>query len=69
MNKSGRVHWFDGDSMIHAFRIKDGKIFYCNRYTQTPKLILETEEGKSVLPKFGEISGTVGLMRIGLFSL
>jgi hypothetical protein len=35
---SNRVHWFDGDSMIHAFRMKDGKIFYCNRYTMTPRL-------------------------------
>ena len=30
---NGRYHWFDGDSMIHAFRIKDGRIFYCNKYT------------------------------------
>lgn len=36
-----RFHWFDGDSMIHALRIKDGKMFYCNRYAKTPKLLNE----------------------------
>lgn len=45
MPASERVHWFDGDSMIHAFRIKDGRIFYCNRYTQTPRLLYETKYG------------------------
>ena len=23
---NGRQHWFDGDSMIHAIRIKNGKL-------------------------------------------
>jgi carotenoid cleavage dioxygenase-like enzyme len=35
---NGRAHFFDGDAMIHALRIKDGKIFYCNRYLNTPRL-------------------------------
>lgn len=26
-------HWFEGQGMLHSFRIKDGKVFYCNRYT------------------------------------
>lgn len=30
---NGRYHWFDGDSMIHALRIKNGQLYYCNRYT------------------------------------
>jgi len=33
--ESKQTHWFDGDSMVHAMRIKDGKMFYCNRYTQS----------------------------------
>jgi len=26
--------------MLHAVRIKDGKISYCNKYIMTPKVIL-----------------------------
>ena len=69
MPETDHVHWFDGDSMIHSFRIKDGKIFYCNRYTQTPKLEIETQEGKAIFPRFGDITGTTGLMKVGLFAL
>ena len=29
--KNGRQHWFDGDGMLCAVRIKAGKVFYCNR--------------------------------------
>jgi hypothetical protein len=25
-------HWFDGDAMIHAMRIKNGELYYCNRW-------------------------------------
>jgi len=25
-------HWFDGDAMVHAMRIKNGQLYYCNRY-------------------------------------
>jgi len=28
----GRYHWFDGDGMIHAFTIRDGKAHYRNRW-------------------------------------
>ena len=69
MPETDHVHWFDGDSMIHSFRIKDGKIFYCNRYTQTPKLEIETQEGKAIFPRFGDITGSTGLMKAGLFAL
>lgn len=30
-------NWFQGDGMIHALSIENGKLKYCNRYTQTPK--------------------------------
>jgi hypothetical protein len=28
-------HWFDGDAMIHAVRIKDGKLYYCNKWLES----------------------------------
>ncbi|SVD88125.1 uncharacterized protein METZ01_LOCUS440979, partial [marine metagenome] len=31
----GRYHWFDGDGMLHAVRIKDGQVTYRNRYIKT----------------------------------
>src|SRR4051794_16321854 len=28
-------HWFDGDGMVHALRIHDGRCFYRNRFVDT----------------------------------
>lgn len=67
MNESKRVHWFDGDSMIHSFRIKNGKIFYCNRYTQTPRQLMETKLEKAVFPRIGEMFKIAGLIKMGLY--
>jgi len=33
----GRSHWFEADGMLHAFSIKNSKLFYCNRYVETPR--------------------------------
>jgi carotenoid cleavage dioxygenase-like enzyme len=30
--KNNRVHWFDGDGMIHSVRIQNGTMIYCNRF-------------------------------------
>lgn len=31
----GRYHWFDGDGMLHAVHIRDGKVTYRNRWVKT----------------------------------
>ena len=35
-------HWFDGDGMINAITIKEGRVHYRNRYVRTPKYVNET---------------------------
>lgn len=40
-----RSHWFGGDSMLHAFCLKDGVLLYCNRFTKTNKHISEKKTG------------------------
>jgi len=46
-------HWFAGDGMVHAFRVRDGKVDYFNRYVRTPKFLAEREAGKSLFGTFG----------------
>jgi len=44
----GRYHWFDGDGMIHAVTIRDGKASYRNRYVMSSGLEQEMEAGKAL---------------------
>jgi len=69
MPKSKRVHWFDGDGMVHAFRLKDGKIFYCNRYTMTPHLEQEFKAERAQGIRLGEMVGLAGLFKLLLYEL
>ena len=39
--RSGRHHWFDGDGMVHAVRFAGGRVWYCNRQLETPRLKAE----------------------------
>jgi carotenoid cleavage dioxygenase len=36
-------HWFDGDAMVHAMRIKDGELYYCNRWLESERFKMERE--------------------------
>lgn len=42
----GFYHWFSGDGMLHAIRIKNGKASYDNRWVQTERFKLEKQAGK-----------------------
>lgn len=44
----GRHHWFDGDGMLHAVRLHDGKATYRNRYVRTPGFLKEEEAGRAL---------------------
>lgn len=46
-------HWFDGDGMICAFSIVDGKVHFKNRYVRTPKYVDETASQKIEYRGFG----------------
>ncbi|MCH6561392.1 MAG: carotenoid oxygenase family protein [Myxococcales bacterium] len=41
-------HWFDGDGMIHAFHIEDGRVDYRNRWIRTERFQLERTAGESL---------------------
>ncbi|MGH7858950.1 MAG: carotenoid oxygenase family protein, partial [Candidatus Binatia bacterium] len=47
---SGRYHWFDGDGMIHAIRLRDGRASYRNRWVRSEGLIEERRAGKALYP-------------------
>ena len=44
----GHYHWFDGDGMLHALQIKDGKATYRNRWINTRHFKEEAKAGKTV---------------------
>jgi carotenoid cleavage dioxygenase-like enzyme len=48
-----RTHWFDGDGLVRAFRIGDGRAGLAGKFVDTPKRRLETEAGAMVAPGFG----------------
>jgi len=46
----GRYHWFDGDGMVHAIDIRDGRASYRNRYVASDGLKEEQAAGKALYP-------------------
>ncbi len=54
----GRYHWFDGDGMIHAISLRDGRASYRNRYVQSAGLLEERRSGQALFRGILEISPT-----------
>jgi carotenoid cleavage dioxygenase len=52
----GRYHWFDGDGMIHAITLRDGRAAYRNRWVQSDGLKEERAAGEALYPGLLEIS-------------
>ncbi|MGW4527976.1 carotenoid oxygenase family protein [Amycolatopsis sp. NPDC004378] len=44
----GRYHWFDGDGMIHAVHLENGRARYRNRWVRTKAFEAESEAGKGL---------------------
>jgi len=57
-------HWFDGDAMIHAMRIKNGQLYYCNRWIMCERLKLEDEAGQAVITRVGEMGYKGGIFKM-----
>src|SRR3954467_4777317 len=63
----GRYHWFDGDGMIHAVHLENGKARYRNRWVRTKAFEAESEAGKGLWtgvmesPKGNPFGNTHGL--------
>jgi len=53
----GRYHWFDGDGMVHAFRFRDGRASYRNRWVRTARFGRERAAGESL---FGGLANMAG---------
>ena len=48
-------HWFDGDGMVQAFRIGDGKVAHRGRVLHTPKLSREHAAMRRIYPGFATV--------------
>src|SRR5688572_17998101 len=44
----GRYHWFDGDGMVHALHLADGRASYRNRWIRTEAFERERVAGEPV---------------------
>jgi carotenoid cleavage dioxygenase-like enzyme len=52
----GRYHWFDGDGMIHALRLRGGRASYRNRYVRSEGLLEERRAGRALFPGIVSVS-------------
>jgi carotenoid cleavage dioxygenase len=50
----GRYHYFDGDGMVHAVRIEEGRASYRNRWVRTKGFELERAAGRALWTGFAE---------------
>ena len=51
--REGEYHWFDGDGMVYAFHIADGRASMLNRWVRTEKFELEQAAGERLFGLFG----------------
>jgi carotenoid cleavage dioxygenase-like enzyme len=54
----GQYHWFDGDGMVYAFHIADGRVSMRNRWVRTEKFLAERKAGRRLFGMFGDPRST-----------
>lgn len=53
----GRMHMFDGDAMLHAFMLGNGKCTsYANTWIRTPRFLANDAAGRDCYPPFGDLT-------------
>jgi len=52
----GRYHWFDGDGMVHAIRVGDGRASYTRRYVETRAYVREEKAGEALYTGLRDIN-------------
>jgi carotenoid cleavage dioxygenase-like enzyme len=57
----GRYHWFDGDGMIHAITLREGRAHYRNRYVNSAGLEEERAAGRATFPGLLELKPSEAL--------
>jgi carotenoid cleavage dioxygenase len=54
----GRYHWFDGDGMIHAIKLENGRASYRNRWVESGGLVEERKAGRALYRGLLSLEGT-----------
>jgi carotenoid cleavage dioxygenase-like enzyme len=59
-----RYHWWEGDGMVCAVYIRDGKVAYRNKWVETDSMKIEVQQGEAVYSGFVN-GGTPGVIPPG----
>eukprot|EP00903_Cladosiphon_okamuranus_P013499 g12573.t1 len=67
---TGGYHWFDGDGMVHAVRLKSSdSAMYTNRYTKTNMLKATEQTGEPVGMKIGDLASRLFIPKMMMYNL
>ena len=50
--------------MIHAVRIKDGQLYYVNKWLESDRMKMEDEAGQAIITRVGEMAYKGGLFKL-----